>query len=143
MFTWFNNPLFSSNPLLNLRSCQSSPFWKFGRFNPTPPLPPPQQKGGCTLYTGALGNTSTCPHGAFWHITKSSAYVAKPTSSASCSWWWLCYIPMKLLSFSNWNVPACFTYKWEVNQYANHCKPFHWKNTIFAIDTCMMSNFKP
>ena len=33
-------PLFSSNPLSKLKSCQAPPFWKFGRrFNP------PQQKG--------------------------------------------------------------------------------------------------
>ena len=31
----------------------------------------------------------------------------------------------------------------EVNQYANRCESFHPKNTIFVVDTCMTSNFKP
>ena len=33
--------------------------------------------------------------------------------------------------------------KSEVNQHANRCEPFYWKNTKFGIDTCMTSNFKP
>ena len=55
-----------------------------------------------------LGNTSTCPYGAFRNITWwlcymskrtiwTSARVAKPTSSGSCSWWWLCYILKRYL----------------------------------------------
>ena len=45
-----------------------------------------------------LGNTSTCPYYAFWHIIKSSSAAGRTratsnaTSSTSCSWWWLCYI---------------------------------------------------
>lgn len=31
----------------------------------------------------------------------------------------------------------------EVNQYANWHEPFHWKKTIFGVETCIMSNFKP
>ena len=54
-----------------------------------------------------LGNTSTVIKCAFWHSTKSSSAAgrtrrrlgdtstvikcAKPTSCASCSWWWLCW----------------------------------------------------
>lgn len=32
--------------------------------------------------------------------------------------------------------------KVEVNHYTNQCEPFHQKNTIFDVDTCMTSNFK-
>ena len=47
-------PLFASNHLSNLRSCQALPFWKFGRrFNspPPPPLPPAKEEGECTFWT--------------------------------------------------------------------------------------------
>ena len=43
-----SHPLFSRNPLLNLRSCQtpSSPFWKFVICLEVQPPSHPQQKGG-------------------------------------------------------------------------------------------------
>ena len=30
-----------------------------------------------------------------------------------------------------------------VNQHANRCKPFHQKNTMFSVGTCMTASFKP
>ena len=67
-----------------------------------------------------LGNTSSCLYYAFRHITKSSASwswwwlcymskriiwtsacVAKPMSSVSCSWWWLCYMSKSII----WTSP--------------------------------------
>ena len=35
-----------------------------------------------------LDNTSTCPHKDVW----TGACVAKPTSSTTCNWWWLCLL---------------------------------------------------
>ena len=56
----------------------------------------------CRRTRRRLGNTSTYPYDAFWHLTKSSSTtcVAKPTSSASCSWWWLCCMSKRTIWIS-------------------------------------------